>query len=52
MFYTEAAPGRTLGKRGNLRVESGLEPGGDYKSAQGTNRSGPSAPCACSRAIL
>jgi hypothetical protein len=52
MFYTEAASGRTLGQGANLRVESGFEPRGDYKSAQGTNRIGLSAPCACSRARL
>ena len=34
------------------RVESGLEPRGDHKSAHGTNRSGPGAPCACLRAGL
>jgi hypothetical protein len=34
------------------RVESGLGPRGDHKSSDGTNRSGPSTPCACSRAGL
>ena len=31
------------------RVESGLGPRGDHKSAHGTNRIGPGAPCACLR---
>jgi hypothetical protein len=34
------------------RVESGLGPRGDHKSDHGTNRIGPCAPCACSRAGL
>jgi hypothetical protein len=34
------------------RVESGLGPRGDHKSAHGTNKIGPDALCACSRAGL
>jgi hypothetical protein len=34
------------------RVESGLGPRGDHKSAHGTTRIGPCAPCVCSRAGL
>ena len=34
------------------RVESGLGSRGDHKSAHGTNRIGPCAPCAYSRAGL
>jgi hypothetical protein len=40
------------GRKDASRVESSLGPRGDHKSAHGTNRIGPGAPCACSRAGL
>jgi hypothetical protein len=47
-----AQPYRRVARYGGedaSRVESGLGPRGDHKSAHGTNRFGPAAPCACSR---
>jgi hypothetical protein len=40
------------GREDASRAESGLGGRGDHKSAHGTIRIGPGAPCACSRAGL
>jgi hypothetical protein len=52
VFYMQLGSAAAFGEKIKVRVESGLEPRGDHKSAHGTNRFGPVAPCVCSRAGL